>query len=191
MDKPDPCRAAAPAARILQLPGWQDSDERHWQTRWERLYGDTRVVQNDWTWPLRGDWMARLDEVVGELGAATPLVFVAHSLGCHLVAAWAAHSGRVARVRAALLAAPPDLEQPGMPPQLHSFRPIVRARLPFPALVAWSEDDPYCSPEQAQGMAADWGCAQRPVGARGHVNGDSDLGDWDEGRRWLAELLAS
>src|SRR6478735_3098641 len=91
MDKPDPCRAAAPAARVLQLPGWQDSGESHWQTRWEAAYGDLRVVQNDWTWPLRGDWMARLDEVVAETGAASPLVLVAHSLGCHLVAAWAAH----------------------------------------------------------------------------------------------------
>jgi predicted alpha/beta hydrolase family esterase len=189
MEKTDPCRAVAPEARILQLPGWQDSGASHWQTRWEALYGDVRVVQSDWMWPLRGDWMSRFDEVVGEIGAATPLVLVAHSLGSQLVAAWAAHSGRTARVRAALLVAPPDLDRADCPPQLHSFRPIVRARLPFPALAVWSEDDPFCAPQEARTMAAGWGCADRTVGARGHVNGESGLGDWDEGRRWLAELL--
>ena len=140
MATPDPCRAVAPDARVLLLPGWQDSGPTHWQTRWETGHGDVRVVQDDWTWPLRGDWMTRLDEVVGELGAAAPVVLVAHSLGCALVAAWAAHSGKTAQVRAALLVAPPDLDRPDVPPQLHSFRPAVRARLPFPALVVCSED---------------------------------------------------
>jgi predicted alpha/beta hydrolase family esterase len=184
-------RPDAATVRHLLLPGWLDSDLPHWQSHWERVHGCERVQQDDWVWPRRGDWMARLDEVVGELGAASPLVLVAHSLGCQLVAAWAAHSGKTARVLAALLVAPPDLDQPGMPPQLHSFQPIVRTRLPFPALAAWSEDDPFCTPAEACRMAEDWGCAQRSVGARGHVNGDSGLGDWDEGRRWLAQLLSS
>jgi predicted alpha/beta hydrolase family esterase len=189
MHTSDPARAAAPAARFLTLPGWQDSGPAHWQTRWEALHGDVRVVQNDWMWPLRGDWMARLDEVIGDIDAAVPVVLVAHSLGCQLVAAWAAHSGRTARVRAALLVAPPHLDEPGIPPQLHSFRPIVREELPFPALAVWSEDDPYCTPSQARSMAADWGCAERSAGPRGHLNGDSGLGDWAQGRGWLAELL--
>ena len=38
-------------------------------------------------------------------------------------------------------------------------------------------------------MAADWGCAERSAGPRGHLNGDSGLGDWAQGRGWLAELL--
>jgi predicted alpha/beta hydrolase family esterase len=189
MHTPDPARAAAPSARFLTLPGWQDSGPAHWQTRWEALHGDLRVVQNDWMWPLRGDWMARLDEVIGEIDPAVPVVLVAHSLGCQLVAAWAAHSGKTARVRAALLVAPPHLDQPGMPPQLHSFQPIVREKLPFPALVVWSEDDPYGTPDQARSMAADWGCRERSAGPRGHLNGDSGLGDWAQGRGWLAELL--
>jgi predicted alpha/beta hydrolase family esterase len=28
------------------------------------------------------------------------------------------------------------------------------------------------------------------IGARGHINADSGLGDWDEGRLWLASLAA-
>jgi predicted alpha/beta hydrolase family esterase len=190
MDTSSSRRAVPPAPRILQLPGWQGSGPDHWQTRWEALHGDHRVTQDDWDRPLRGDWMARLDEVVGEIDPATPIVLVAHSLGCQLVAAWAAHSGRTARVRAALLVAPPYLDAADMPPQLHSFQPIVRKRLPFPALAVWSENDPYCTPAQAREMATAWGCTLRCAGARGHLNGASGLGGWEEGRRWLAALLA-
>ena len=127
--------------RVLILPGWQNSGPGHWQSRWERLHGDRRVEQADWDWPRRGYWMARLDEVVQHTEA--PVVLAAHSLGCHLVAAWAAHSRHGARVRGALLAAIPDLERADMPPQLHNWRPVVRQRLPFRAIAVLSTDDPY------------------------------------------------
>ena len=115
-------------ARLLLLPGWLNSDGAHWQSRWEVLHGDERVEQDDWVWPKRGDWMARLDEVV--LEAERPAVLVAHSLGCQLVAAWAAHSRNAMRVRAALLVAIPDTERVDMAPNLAGWRPVVRRRLP-------------------------------------------------------------
>ena len=114
------------ALRVLLLPGWLDSGPTHWQSRWEALYADLRVRQDDWQWPRRGDWMARLDEVV--LESEQPAVLVAHSLGCQLVAAWAAHSAHTARVKAALLVAVPDTERDDMPPNLFNWRPIVRER---------------------------------------------------------------
>lgn len=173
--------------RILLLPGWQNSGPAHWQSRWEALYGDRRVEQADWDWPRRGDWMARLEEVL--LEDAAPAVLVAHSLGCQLLAAWAAHSSNTARVRAALLVAPPDSERADFPPQLASWRPIVRRRLPFPSVAVTSSDDPYCDPARAAGMAADWGARPHDIGARGHVNADSGLGDWPEGRALLRRLI--
>ncbi len=172
---------------LLLLPGWLDSDATHWQSRWEALYGDRRVAQDDWLWPRRGDWMARLDEVL--LESDRPAVLVAHSLGCHLVAAWAAHSQHRARVRAALLVAAPDTEREDTPPNLFSWRPIVRQRLPFPSLVVVSSDDPYCTSERAGQMARDWGSEAFDIGPRGHLNGDSGLGDWPQGRGLLQTLL--
>ena len=68
----DPCRALAPTLHVLTLPGWQGSGPLHWQSRWEALYGDVRVEQSDWMHPLRGDWMMRLDEAIGELVDAAP-----------------------------------------------------------------------------------------------------------------------
>lgn len=173
--------------RILLLPGWQNSGAAHWQSRWEALHGDRRVEQSDWDWPRRGDWMARLEDVLLEDEA--PAVLVAHSLGCHLVAAWAAHSANVARVRAALLVAPPDSEREDFPPPLAGWRPIVRQRLPFPAVAVTSRDDPYCDPARAAGMVADWGATPHDIGARGHVNAESGLGDWPAGRALLQALI--
>lgn len=173
-------------ARVLLLPGWQDSGPGHWQTLWELRQGWRRVEQSDWWWPRRGDWMARLDEVL--LEEDSPVLLAAHSLGCHLVAAWAAHSAHTARVRGALLVAPPDTERDDTPPQLSNWRPIVRQRLPFPATVVVSENDPFSTSGRARVLAADWGAECHSLGAAGHINADSGLGDWPQGQGWLNRL---
>ena len=173
--------------RLLLLPGWLDSGPAHWQSRWEMLHAAQRVQQDDWIWPKRGDWMARLDEAV--LADERPAVLIAHSLGCQLVASWAAHSSHVARVRGALLVAPPDTERSDTPPQLSGWRPIARQRLPFDSVAVASTDDPYCAYARAQAMAGDWGSRLHGVGARGHVNGDSGLGDWSEGWSLVQAML--
>ena len=180
---------AVPDSRVLLLPGWLNSDATHWQSRWEQLHGDQRVEQDDWLWPKRGDWMARLEEVL--LQDDTPAVLVAHSLGCQLVAAWAAHSQHTHRVRAAMLVALPDVERDDMPPQLAPWRPIPRQRLPFKSMAIVSSDDPYCVPDRAAQMAADWGSELMSIGARGHINGESGLGDWAEGRAMLQALAGA
>ena len=188
----DPCRAELPGLHVLVLPGWQNSGPQHWQSRWEALYGDVRVEQSDWMHPLRGDWMMRLDEAIGELEAREPqpqVALVAHSLGCQLVAAWATHSRKTSRVRAALLVAPPDVEREEVRGVLHSFVPIVRERLPFPTLAVISTDDPFCALDRARTMATDWGSQVLELRQRGHLNSDSGLGDWPEGRELLADLL--
>lgn len=174
--------------RVLLLPGWLDSGPDHWQSRWEAAHGFQRVVQADWIWPRRGDWMARLEEVL--LEDPQPALLVAHSLGCQLVAAWAAHSRNTARVCGALLVAPPDIERDDMPPNLHGWRPIVRERLPFAATVLYSGDDPYGDVPRAQAMAADWRARAVDIGPRGHINGESGLGDWPEGLAHLDALCA-
>ncbi len=172
--------------RVLTLPGWQGSGAGHWQTHWECLHGFRRVEQGDWWWPRRGDWMARLEDVL--LESELPAVLVAHSLGCQLVAAWAAASSRTPRVRAALLVAPPDTERPDLPPQLQQWRPMPRRRLPFAATVVASADDPYCELARSAALAADWGARFVLAGALGHLNGDSGLGPWPEGIALLRAL---
>ena len=165
--------------RVLILPGWQNSGATHWQSRWQALHGFERVVQSDWDWPRRGDWMARLEETL--LADPRPTALVAHSLGCHLVAAWAAHSALQAHITGALLVAPPDVGREDLPPQLSNWRGAVRQRLPFPAVLVYSSDDPFCDPAASLALAASWGAEAVSLGAAGHINGDSGLGDWPRG----------
>jgi uncharacterized protein len=225
-DKASLPASTAQKARVLLLPGWLDSDATHWQSRWQHQHGYTRVVQDDWLWPKRGDWMARLEDTLLDDGAlvvsghtmpegrdqamlggheqtmpagddqmppvrqaAPPTILVAHSLGTHLVAAWAAHSKHTHLVAGALLVAPPDVERGDMPPNFSSWCPIVRQRLPFPALTVVSSDDPYATLDVATGMAKDWGTALVNIGPCGHINGASGLGNWDAGHQWMLELL--
>jgi predicted alpha/beta hydrolase family esterase len=175
------------APRLLLLPGWQDSDPGHWQSRWERLHGAQRVQQDDWWWPRRGDWMARLEDTL--LAEERPAVLIAHSMGCLLVAAWAGHSMHADRVTGALLVALPDVERGDMPPQLQAWSPIPRARLPFPTVAVLSDDDPYCAIDRARSLATAWGSRIVELPAAGHINTLTGLGDWADGWR-LAEELA-
>jgi predicted alpha/beta hydrolase family esterase len=173
--------------KILLLPGWQDSDPPHWQSRWEAVHGDHRVEQHEWMRPLRGDWSARLEEEI--LAAPGPVALVAHSLGCILVAAWAAHSRNTHKVQAALLVAPGDLEREDVCELIPGWAPIVRQALPFRALVIAANDDPYCSADRSREMARDWGARYIDAGRGGHLNGESGLGDWPRGRQLLNDLL--
>lgn len=174
------------APRILLLPGWQNSGPGHWQTRWESVYGDHCVEQHEWMRPLRGDWSIRLEEEV--LASPGPVVLAAHSLGCILVAAWASHSRNTHKVRGALLVAPGDLERDDLRQQIPGWAPIVRQPLPFPAVLIAANDDPYCEASRSRQLASDWGARFVDAGARGHLNAESGLGDWPEGRDLLNEI---
>lgn len=173
---------------VLILPGWLNSDDAHWQTRWERLYGYQRVAQQDWRNPSREQWLATLEQAIA--GCDAPCVLIAHSLGCLLAAHWAAGSPLASRVRGALLVAPPDVTHANAPQELHGFRPIPHGKLPFPSIAVISSNDSYAGHAWSQALARDWGAQCVEIGARGHINGESGLGDWPEGhaliRPWLA-----
>ena len=171
---------------VLILPGWQGSGPDHWQMHWVRQHGYTVVEQDDWMRPRRGDWLARLDEVV--IDTPGRLVLAAHSLGCIQVAAWAAVSRHTARVVGALLVAPGDVEAPDLREQLPGWSPIVRQKLPFASILVGSQNDPYCSAARAQSLARDWGAEWVDLGEAGHINADTRLGDWPVGQALLNRL---
>ena len=174
-------------SNMLLLPGWQNSGPGHWQSLWEARHGYHRVEQHDWMRPLRGDWSARLEDTV--IDADGPVVLVAHSLGCILTAWWAAHSANAHRVVGALLVAPGDVERPDIAAQIRGWAPIARQPLPFPAVLVGSRNDPYCSLERAEGLAAAWGARFVDAGEQGHLNAESGLADWPAGQLLLQSLL--
>ena len=173
---------------VLILPGWLNSGPDHWQSRWERIYGYQRVEQHDWQRPLRGDWIARLEDVL--LSCNAPAVLVAHSLGCPTVAAWAAHSKNTHLVKAALLVAPPDTAREDIAQTLPGWV-VPLQKLPFHSAVFASHNDPFCSIDQAQRFAAGWGATCVDIGTHGHINADSGLNDWPEGHAELLLLMTS
>jgi predicted alpha/beta hydrolase family esterase len=173
----------------LILPGYGDSGPAHWQSLWETADpAYRRVRQADWESPRRADWVATLERALA--AEPEPAVLVAHSLACLLVAHWAAEPGAsLSKVRAAFLAAPVDPGRPAFPASAQGFAPVPRRALPFPSLVVASSDDPYAGIDFARSCALDWGSRLAEVGARGHINSASGVGDWPEGRALLAALV--
>lgn len=175
------------------LPGYANSGPGHWQTRWEALDpAFRRVAMPDWDHPVRDAWCGTLDAAIA--GAPSgPICLAAHSLGCLTTAQWALRVARplqVGKIAGALLVAPPDPSGPAFPRDASGFDDVALAPLPFPSIVVASSDDPYGSLAFARRCAADWGSRLIEIGAHGHINADSGLGDWEEGRRWLASLAA-
>lgn len=181
------------AHTILILPGLYNSGEGHWQTLWEAMLpGARRVQQRNWDAPDRRDWVATLDAAIA--GEDGPVLLAAHSLGCALAAWWAAEhrdAPYAAKVKGALLVAPPDVERAGFQEFATGFAPMPRAALPFNSVVVASSDDPWCALPRAQSWSAGWGASFHEIGAHGHINGDSGLGDWPQGRRWLEGLAGA
>lgn len=180
-----------PTISTLILPGLGDSAPEHWQSQWERRDATLqRVVQTEWDAPHREDWVACLDAALVSMEA--PVVLVAHSSACLLVAHWAVGASplRHAKVRAALLVAPSDPEGPAYPAGPQGFAPVPLVRLPFPTVVVASDDDPYVSADRARAYAQAWGSRLVQLSGAGHINVASGHGEWPEGWALLEELRA-
>jgi hypothetical protein len=175
-------------APVLIIPGLGGSGPEHWQSLWQgRLPNARRVEQADWDKPDRAGWIAQLDAAVAH--ATQPPILVAHSLSCALVACWAATHARP--IGSALLVAPADIESDAhTPPEAHVFRPLPMQRLPFPAIVVASRDDPYVAFRRALDMAKAWGAELVDIGDAGHINTSAGYGVWLEGERLLQRLQA-
>lgn len=168
------------------LPGLGGSGPQHWQTLWQARYGDERVEQRSWDQPDRQAWVSVLAERIAR--ARGPVLLIAHSLACSLVAHWAERHGAGA-VAGALLVAPADIDElhPALP-EVRSFAPIPLRPLPFASTVLSSSNDPYVSAPRARHFASRWGSAFVDLGPCGHINTESRLGDWPSGRAHLRAL---
>jgi predicted alpha/beta hydrolase family esterase len=113
--------------------------------------------------------------------SARPAVIVAHSFGC-LAAVHCAARG-APNLFGALLVAPASPHKFGLADTL------AQARLGIPALVIGSENDPWMSGPEARQWAQTWNAEFFNAGALGHINAESDLGDWLPGLAHLQRLV--
>lgn len=178
------------AAAILNVPGLANSGPAHWQSRWESRYPWFRRVELGlWHHPDRSVWVQRLDQAIR--ASDRPVILVAHSLGCLAVAWWAASSSAGYRepVAGALLVAPADAERPGACGQIAGFSPVPTHPLPFPSILVASRNDPHATFDRSTRFARAWGSHLVDAGNAGHLNADSDLGDWPLGISLVDRLV--
>ncbi|MCR5027890.1 MAG: alpha/beta hydrolase [Fibrobacter sp.] len=170
----------------LIIPGLNNSGPDHWQSFWEKSLPDTsRVVQENWDHPEKCDWVSRLSRYISKLDSDT--VLVAHSLGVVTAVEWLLEE-KNPYVKGAFLVAPPDADSVEI---IHDFAPMPMQKLPVPSMVIASTNDPFVTFERAEAFAKAWGSAFVNVGNLGHINAKTHLGEWPEGRRFLAEFEAS
>jgi len=183
---------------VLIVPGLRDHVAQHWQTLLEsRLRALGRLVAS--VPPMGRDDLdcatkvAAIERVAQSV--AGPIVIVAHSGGCVMVAHWARQSKRA--VQGALLAAPPDFEREmpeGYPSlaALHAggWLPVPRERLPFRSIVAGSRNDPLADYARVAELAAAWGAELVDLGEVGHLNPASGFGEWPRADEFIARLSA-
>lgn len=171
---------------LVFVAGYGNSGPTHWQRRWhEARPGSRWVEQADWENPERAAWVAGIARTVAAVKG--PVFFVTHSLGGLAVAAWSRESAQP--VAGALLVAVPDPDRPDFPAAIRGFGAPMLAPLRFPARMVTSTDDPYSTPERSAALARAWGCTPHDVGACGHINTASGLGDWPAGQELLERSL--
>jgi predicted alpha/beta hydrolase family esterase len=173
---------------VLIIPGLGDSGPQHWQTLWEASHPEYRRVQQiDWEHPRRGDWTQNIDAAISS--AESPVVLVAHSMGCIGTVHWALSGGANGRVAAAFLVAPPDVEAETIPVGPTGFAPCPLSRLPFKSLAIASTNDPFAALERAKLFAASWGSELVILESAGHINAASGFGPWPQGEKLLDQLM--
>ena len=181
---------------LVLVPGLRGEVSDHWQTRLAATLPNVTVVP-----PLgKADpglqtRVTLLDQVLADVDG--PVVLVAHSAGVLVAVHWAArfHSPKVV---GALLATPPTLatELPPEYPSVAQLRangwlPLPRLPLPFPSIVAASENDPLANPVRLRALARAGGSRLVSLGAVGHLNPASGFGDWPGALPLVDELLAA
>ncbi len=129
-----------------------------------RIHGDNLPLEK---------WVDLLDRTIASMPSAP--ILVAHSAG--------------------VMMTPPDFENPlpkGYPAMdvlyLNGWLPTPRTRLPFPSLVAASENDPLAAIDRVRELARDWGSAFVNAGAVGHLNPASGFGPWPRAHELVRSL---
>lgn len=187
-----PVSTATPT--VLLVPGLRDPVPTHWQTLLLAQWPGARSVA-----PMGRDDLDCSRRVKAIKQAAQevegPLVLVAHSAGCIMLAHWARSTKRA--VQGALLATPPDFETAmpdGYPTiaqlSVGGWLPVPRDELPFPSIVALSGNDPLGRADRVAALAHGWGSDIVELGDVGHLNPASGYGPWPAALDFIARLTS-
>lgn len=180
---------------VVLIPGMRDRLKDHWQEILAESLQHVTLVppagKKDFSLTAR---ITAIDQAVAT--AQLPVLLVAHSVGCVMLAHWAQSSGLLGKVKGALLVTPPDLEKvlpTGYPSAQefaeHLWTPVPHQNFPFKSIVASSSNDPLCAPDKAAAMGEAWGSRLAHLGAVGHLNPLSGFGYWPNAEQLMVDLL--
>jgi hypothetical protein len=168
-------------ARLLVVPGLNDSGAAHWQTWLQSLHpGAARVRQRDWATPDPDRWAARVIAAIERNGPG-PWLVAAHSFGV-LATVRALALRPDLPMAAVLLVAPADPDKWGIGELL------PQGRLPIPSTVVASETDPWLRLAKARHWAQRWGSPLVNLGDAGHINAEAGFGPLPYALQWVATM---
>jgi predicted alpha/beta hydrolase family esterase len=172
--------------KYINVPGLYNSGADHWQTKWEELHKADfiRVNQDNWIYAYKRHWVQRLQQVIASVNE--PMILIGHSLGCITIRHWLNEFDNPL-VKAVFLVAPADVENSRLE-GLCTFAPIPNTPIAVDGYLIASTNDPYAAVDRAATWSAYWGTRFISLGNKGHINANSNLGNWEEGWNLLQEL---
>ncbi len=170
------------------VPGYGNSIGGHWQELWyKETLNSFWVEQRDWDNPNCIEWVEVLNKLIQSI--EDPILLICHSLGCSTVAEWS--KKYTGNIKGAFLVANPDVEDANLPDAISGYHSHPIENLPFPSLLLASTNDPYSTTDRAKYFANNWGSDLILVGDLGHINANSNIGEWSEGKKKLNRFIES
>lgn len=170
------------------LAGIGNSNFSHWQRIWhEESEGSTWVEHDDWDTPKLGQWLKTFKQAIKNINE--PYVIIAHSLGCLLFTEWASRYSDDNHI-ASMLVAIPDSKGDNFPAQAENFNNPLPPTNIKPCIIIVSSNDPYGGTDYAQETATNLQAELIEIGSLGHINSDSNLSDWQQGKMLLEDLIS-
>lgn len=165
---------------VLIVPGLRNSDENHWQSYWQKnIPGSQRISLPEWNTPDLAKWKQGIREALQ--AQEKPAVLIAHSFGTLASASIAQEFPE--KISALFLVAPAD------PDKFQIAAQLPQQPLPVPTQIIASSNDPWLTEAKAAYWALLWGADYYRFKNVGHINSDSNLGEWPEGIGHLQRLL--
>ncbi len=171
----------------INIPGLHNSNEDHWQTRFEKAdsVNFRRINQENWDEPDCETWINRIENKLKDFNHSE-IILIGHSIGCVAIVKWYEKFGH--QIKGALLVAPSDSESSNYPKYITGFTPIPNKRLPFATIVVASDNDHVTKIERSKEFAENWGSEIVVLENAGHIEPKSGFGAWSLGLELLDKL---
>jgi len=171
---------------IVNVPGFNNAGPAQWQSLLENKFTNfIRVKQNNWTDPVREDWIQGIENTVSNIEG--DIILVGHSCGAVAIAQWALACNSD-NVKGAILVAPADVEHHNAHSAIQVQRPLPNSCLPFRSKLIYSDNDEHTSASRSEQMGKDWGSELVLVKGGSHFHTEAGFGQWPEVEIWIEQL---